>query len=72
MSIKDGRWEAMRLQNLAAIVFNGFSAIAALMYVLAGGSSVIGWLILVAAIGFTIGLLVLHSRHGWLSALTSP
>jgi MFS family permease len=72
MSIKDGRWEAMRLQNLAAIVFNGFSAIAALMYVLAGGSSVIGWLILVAAIGFTIGLLVLHSRHGRLSALTSP
>ena len=67
MSLRDGRWEAIELQNMAAIVFNAFSAIGALLYVLAGGTSIIGWLILVAAAGFTLGLSMLHIRRGRLS-----
>lgn len=64
LSLRDGRWEAIRLQNLAAIVFNGLSAIAGLMYVVAGGTSVVGWLILIAASLFTVTLLILHVRQG--------
>jgi hypothetical protein len=68
LSLKDGRWEAIRVQNAAAIVFNGLSAIGGLLYVLAGGRSIVGWLILVAATAFTIGLAVLHTRSGRLSS----
>lgn len=67
MSLRDGRWEAIELQNVAAIVFNAFSAVAALLYVLAGGTSIIGWLILVAAGAFTLGLSMLHVRRGRLA-----
>jgi hypothetical protein len=64
LSLRDGRWEAIRLQNLAAIVFNGLSAIAGLMYVIAGGTSLVGWLILIAASLFTVTLLMLQVRRG--------
>jgi hypothetical protein len=64
LSLRDGRWEAIRLQNLAAIVFNGLSAVAGLMYVMDGGTSLVGWLILVAASLFTVTLLILHVRQG--------
>lgn len=67
LSIRDGRWEAIRVQNLAAIVFNGLSAIAALMYVMAGGTSLVGWLILVAATLFAVTLVILHVRQGRLA-----
>ena len=51
--VPDGRWAAIRVQNLAAIVFNGLSAIAALVYVMGGGSLWVAWVILVAATIFT-------------------
>ena len=49
-------WSAIRLQVIAAIVFNGLSVIGAALYLLNGGRSVVGWLILVAATIFTAGL----------------
>lgn len=64
LSLQSGRWEAIRVQNLAAITFNGLSAIAALMYVMAGGTALGAWVILVAATAFTLGLLVLQVRRG--------
>lgn len=67
LSLRTRRWEAIRLQNIAAIVFNGFSAIAALMYVISGGRSLAGWVILVAASAFTAGLLLLQIRRGRLA-----
>ena len=67
LSLRDGRWEAMSIQNLAAITFNGLSAIAALLYVMAGGSSWVAWLILVAATVFTLALVTLHVRRGRLA-----
>jgi len=67
MSLRDGRWAAIELQNVAAIVFNAFSTVGALLYILTGGTSIIGWLILVAAAAFTVGLLMLHVRRGRLS-----
>jgi hypothetical protein len=72
LSLKDGRWEAMKLQNVAAIVFNGLSAVGGLMYVLVGGRSIVGWLILVAATGFTIALILLNLRNGRLSGRPAP
>lgn len=42
------------LQVRAATTFNGLSAVAALLYLLDGGRSPVGWLILVAATFFTI------------------
>ena len=68
LSLRDGRWQAIAVQNLAAIVFNGLSAIAALMYLLAGGRSLVAWLILVAAALFTVMLAILHVRKGRLAA----
>ena len=67
LSIRDGRWEAIRVQNLAAIVFNGLSAIAAAMYLTAGGTSLVGWVILVAAALFTVTLAIVHARQGRLA-----
>lgn len=67
LSIRDGRWEAIKVQNLAAIVFNGLSAIAALMYLTSGGSSLVAWVILVAATLFTVALGILHVRKGRLA-----
>lgn len=49
-------WSAIRLQVIAALVFNGLSVIGAALYVLGGGRSLVGWLILVAATIFTAGL----------------
>ncbi|MEX0698468.1 MAG: hypothetical protein WD354_01930, partial [Acidimicrobiia bacterium] len=69
LSIRDGRWEAIRVQNLAAIVFNGLSAIAALLYVTAGGSSPVAWVILIAATLFTVTLVILHVRKGRLAGV---
>jgi hypothetical protein len=69
LSIRDGRWEAIRVQNLAAIVFNALSAVAALMYVMAGGSSLVAWVILIAATLFAIALTVLHVRKGRLAGV---
>ena len=68
LSIRDGRWEAVKVQNLAAIVFNGLSALAALAYVMGGGSSWVAWVILVAATLFTGALILLHVRKGRLAA----
>jgi hypothetical protein len=68
LSIKDGRWEAIRVQNLAAIAFNGLSAIAALVFVVGGGSSWVAWLILIAASLFTGALVTLHLRRGRLTS----
>jgi hypothetical protein len=67
LSIRDGRWEAIKVQNLAAIVFNGLSAIAGLFYVVGGGSSWVAWVILVAATLFTVALTLLHVRKGRLA-----
>jgi hypothetical protein len=41
------------LQVRAATVFNGASAVAALVYVLGGGTAPVAWLILIAATAFT-------------------
>ena len=41
------------LQVRAATVFNGLSAVAALIYLLNGGTAAVAWLILVAATAFT-------------------
>jgi hypothetical protein len=68
LSIRDGRWEAISVQNLAAIAFNGLSAIAALVYVMGGGRSFVGWLILIAATIFTVALVILHVRRGRLAS----
>jgi hypothetical protein len=80
LSIRDGRWEAIKVQNLAAIVFNGLSAIAALMYVvnppfdavssdvMVASPSWVAWVILVAAALFTVALTILHVRKGRLAA----
>jgi hypothetical protein len=68
LSIRDGRWEAISAQNLAAISFNGLSAIAALVYVMGGGRSIVGWLILIAATIFTVVLVTLHVRRGRLAS----
>lgn len=67
LSLRSGRWEAIRLQNLAAIVFNGLSAIAALMYVVGGGRSLGGWLVLIAATVFAAALTLVHIRRGRLA-----
>jgi hypothetical protein len=45
---------AVRLQVRAALVFNVLGAIAAAMYLLDGGTSLIAWVILVAAGGFSV------------------
>lgn len=68
LSIRDGRWEAIKVQNVAAIVFNGLSAIAALVYVVGGGTSWVAWVILVAAALFTGALTILHVRKGRVAA----
>jgi hypothetical protein len=45
---------AIRLQVRAALVFNALSAVAAAVYVVGGGRSFLGWLILAAATTFTV------------------
>jgi hypothetical protein len=56
LQVRTPLWSAIRLQVLAAIVFNGLSVIGAALYLVNGGRSVVGWLILVAATLFTAGL----------------
>jgi hypothetical protein len=51
-----GRWPEIRLQVLGAITFNALGALAAGIYLAAGGRSVLGLLILVAAGFFTLAL----------------
>ena len=53
----------IRLQVRAALVFNVLSAIAAVIYLIGGGQSPIGWVILVAATGFSVAA-------GWWLAAT--
>lgn len=79
LSIRDGRWEAIKVQNLAAIAFSGLSAIAALTYLInppfepvytdlmVANPSWIAWLILGAATLFTMALVTLHVRRGRLA-----
>ena len=54
--------EQMRVQNAAAITFNGLSILAALLYVAGGGKSLVGLLIHVAAAFFTIALGYFQAR----------
>jgi hypothetical protein len=68
LSLRSGRWEAIRLQNLAAITFNALAATAGLIYVTSGGDSPVVWLILVAATVFAVGLALLHARRGRLGS----
>lgn len=68
LALRSGRWEAVRVQNLAAIAFTGLSALAALVYALGGGSAFGAWVILVAATAFTVGLTVLQIRRGRLTS----
>jgi hypothetical protein len=51
-----GRWPEIRLQVLGAITFNALGALAAAIYLAAGGRSFLGLLILVAAGFFTLAL----------------
>ncbi|HEV2014547.1 MAG TPA: hypothetical protein VGR77_11795 [Candidatus Dormibacteraeota bacterium] len=56
LQLRSSVWSAIRLQVIAALVFNGLSVIGAALYLLSGGRSLVGWLILVAATIFTVGL----------------
>jgi hypothetical protein len=56
LQLRASGWTAIRLQVIAATVFNGLSIIAAALYLLSGGRSLAGWVILVAATIFTVGL----------------
>jgi hypothetical protein len=56
MSLQANRYSALRVQTIAAAVFNGVSAVAAALYLIGGGRSLIGVLILVAATAFTVAL----------------
>jgi hypothetical protein len=49
MSLAANNWRAIRLQTVSAIVFNALSVIAAVLYLVGGGRSFVGALILVAA-----------------------
>jgi hypothetical protein len=51
-----GRWAEIRLQVLGAIAFNALGALAAGIYLAAGGRSLLGLLILLAAGFFTLAL----------------
>lgn len=52
----------IRLQVRAALVFNGLSAVAAVMYLAGGGRSPVGWVILAAASVFTAVFVVWLAR----------
>ncbi len=54
--LQTAQWGAIRLQVVGAIVFNGLSVIAAALYLLAGGRSPVGALLLLAAAAFTAAL----------------
>ncbi len=56
MSLAVNQWRAIRLQTVSAVVFNGLSVIAAGLYLIGGGRSFVGALILVAATLFTAAL----------------
>jgi hypothetical protein len=51
-----GRWAEIRLQVVGAITFNALGAISAAIYLAAGGRSVLGVLVLLAAGFFTLAL----------------
>jgi hypothetical protein len=53
VSLRGRSRDEIGLQVRAATVFNGLSAVAALVYVLGGGTAPVAWLILVAAVAFT-------------------
>lgn len=53
---RTARWPQIWLQVVAAAVFNGFSALAALVYLVHGGRSWVAALILVAATFFAVAL----------------
>ena len=55
LEVREAGAAAIHLQVRAALVFNALSAVAAAIYLLGGGGSPVGWIILVAAAGFTIG-----------------
>jgi hypothetical protein len=43
-----GRWRAIRIETIAAIVFNALAAVSAAIYLATGGHSLIGWIVLIA------------------------
>jgi hypothetical protein len=62
LEIRDGRWEAIRIQVIAAVVFNALAAGAALAYVAAGGGSLLGPVVVAAATFFAVALTVSLAR----------
>jgi hypothetical protein len=57
LSLRARYWFEIRVQTIAATVFNGASALAAVAYVIGGGTSLLGPLLVVAATRFTVTLI---------------
>jgi hypothetical protein len=56
------RWAEIRLQVIAAIVFNALSAVACAVYLAGGGRSLLGIVILLASTAFTFLLTAFFAR----------
>lgn len=64
LEIRATTWALVRLPTVGALVFNALSAVAAALYLLEGGSSPAGALILIAATFFSVAFGVALIRHG--------